>query len=140
MSEYVPPCGNPANDPDDWFIGRDGKQYPDDVLYTLTEAENEAKARGLDPDDASVVAEVFEEVLAERTREQLRRRRHAKDKCYVECKMRLECLSRALRIEDGPLALPPANLIEYGTFGGYFEEERKQIVSLALARQTRSSA
>ena len=137
MSDYVPPCRSKANDPEDWFIGRDGKQYPDDVVLTLEEAEVLTAGRGLDPDDASAVAEVFEEVHAERIKAQLRKRRHAKDRCFTECKMRLECLGLALRIEEGPL---PANLIEYGTFGGYFEEERKQIVAAALARQNRSSA
>lgn len=37
------PCSDPANDPDDWFIGRDGRQYSEDQL---TEEEFEvAKAK-----------------------------------------------------------------------------------------------
>lgn len=103
MSDYVPPCARPENDPNDWFIERDGKQYPDEDL--LTEEER---------------ATLSEEEAAEREeevrRDRLRARRHARDACHTECYMRLECLDRA--IKERP---------QYGIWGGYFPEQLREI-------------
>lgn len=131
MSEYVVPCADPANDPDDWFIEKDGKQYPDDP--TLTEEQvNEASC-----DEDGLLLESVEEIEAavnaaeaEAIKEALRRRRHAKDKCHVECYRRLQCLGLALGEK------PP----EYGTFGGYYSEELREIRKLRAERQSRRSA
>lgn len=91
---YVPPCARPENDPDDWFIERDGRQYPDDQM-TLRDQK------------------------AAQTR-----RRHARDKCHVECYARLSCLAVALG-DAGPT---PGKLdIEHGIRGGYYPEELRQI-------------
>jgi len=114
----VRPCQNPANDPEDWFIERDGKQYPDDVLVPDSELEKVAFEQRAD------YVEGREDLLI---RDALRRRRHAKDKCFTECSERFECLSLAI---DGPT-------IEYGTFGGYYTEERREIVRARDARAAR---
>lgn len=58
------PC---QSNPDDFFIMRDGRQYPDDAM---TEDEQ---------------------------REALQRRRRAKDSCFTECPVRTQCLDLALR-------------------------------------------
>lgn len=63
---YQKPCASQENDPDDWFIGKDGRQYPDEELEP--EAEKAA----------------------------LVRRRHAKDACFVDCLVRTRCLQLAL--------------------------------------------
>lgn len=110
---FTTPCARPENDPSDWFIERDGKQYPDDEL--VTEAEYRAfvvsaEILGEEPPSRQA-AEA--DVLAER----LVRRRHAKDKCFVECIFRMHCLSKG---EDE----------DHGTWGGYYSEERRQIARL----------
>lgn len=120
------PCADPANNPDDWFLEKDGKQYPDDPS-PVTDAEvalyvTNCEAVGL-PMDALAAREALEALA---TQEAIRRRRHAKDKCHVECYFRLACLSQAL---DGPGG------IEYGTRGGYYPEELKKIAQLRHERQ-----
>lgn len=88
---YQTPCQNPDNDPNDWFIGRDGKQYPDDPFDTEEQSEAAAK------------------------REALIRRRRARAACY-ECYFRMQCLDIALEDHES-----------HGTWGGYYEEELRQI-------------
>lgn len=105
-------------DPDDWFIEKDGRQYPDDVLVPDEELEKVAfEARHL-------YVEGKEDLII---RENLRRRRRAKEACY-QCPFRLECLK--ISLETRP---------EYGTFGGYYPEERRKILRLMDARRSRES-
>jgi len=114
----VRPCEDPANDPEDWFLERDGKQYVDDVLVTDEELENVHWEQR---------ADYVEGLTDLRVRAALRRRRHAKDKCFTLCEQRASCLSQAL---DGLT-------IEYGIFGGYDREERREIIRVRDARAAR---
>lgn len=117
MTAYVSPCQDPRNDPNDWFIERDGRQYPDDTLVSLEEAEAEhAKRLADDPEATITVAEVFDDLHEAALKAALRRRRHAKDACY-SCVIRTWCLGQGM--QDGRR--------DYGTMGGYYPEERKAI-------------
>lgn len=128
MSDHVTPCARPDNDPNDWFIGKDGKQYADDVL--VTEADIDAWIDSVDigktptPSERESIRSVLEEPIL---KARLKARRDAKDACFTECYLRNECLSIALGDN------PPT----HGTFGGYYEEELKEIRRL---RDRRSRA
>lgn len=123
---YQTPCQRPENEADDWFIGKDGKQYVDDEFVSNEEV---AQIRAdLDPanytdHEAAVEAEVRRRE-DRRQRAALQRRRRARDKCHVECILRLQCLGENLELP-------------YGTAGGYYEEERRQIVTLRNERESR---
>jgi hypothetical protein len=118
------PCQ--TGDPEDWFIEKDGKQYPDDKLVdpdALTKEQyafidlrfDQLVAEDLTLEEAGVkVRDELEEGVKVQA---LVRRRHAKDACFVECKVRLQCLSSGLEVP-------------YGIFGGYTLEERREIVRL----------
>lgn len=115
------PCQDPANDPNDWFIERDGRQYHDEPVLTADEvraiwdAETElADEEGREPD----LAGVLEKATAARLKENLRKRRDAKAKCY-ECPLRTQCLQLGLS-SDFVVA-------QYGTWGGYYTEELRAI-------------
>lgn len=119
---YVEPCAAPGNNPDDWFISRDGKQYPDDDFLTDAEIsgikkavlriEGETSDQHRDRvDKAIAVAE------ADRKRKALQRRRHAKEDC-MSCYSRIECRDKALA---------PITPATHGTWGGYFEEELRSL-------------
>lgn len=97
MSNHIVPCERPENDPEDWFIERDGKQYPDDEMPVPNA---------------------------------LKRRRHAKDACHTECYFRLQCLDLALQNPT------PAT---YGTWGGYYPEELREIRKVRDDRAARRS-
>lgn len=114
---YQPPC---KTNSDDWFLSKDGKQYVDDDF--LTEAEVKSITRSVLPledettekyrdrvDTAIKVAE------ADRKRRALQRRRHAKEACH-ECYFRTQCLDQALTQDQ-----------QHGTWGGYYEEELREI-------------
>lgn len=131
------PCSSPDNDPEDWFISRDGKQYPDDEF--LTDAERQGIARSV----LQIMGESAEghqrrvdraitHVEAERRRRALQRRRQAREKCYSQCKVRTDCLEKALKGDH-----------VHGTWGGYLEEElrelRKEIARRKCTRATTSS-
>lgn len=143
----IPGCKAQGVDPEDWFIERDGKQYPDDELLTDPEVNALVEKfypgeRALEPgegryilatgddDDETIIEarEAVDEAEADALKEALRRRRHAKDACF-RCPMRLECLRIAL---DGR--------IEHGTWGGYYAEERRQIHRLIDKRERREAA
>lgn len=117
---YVRPCQEPENDPDDWFISRDGKQYPDDDFLT------EDEVRGITKSVLPIQGETAEEhrdrvdralnvAEADRKRRALTARRHAKEACFG-CYFRTQCLDRALNEEQ-----------MHGTWGGYYEEELREI-------------
>lgn len=117
---YTTPCAEPDADADDWFIGRDGKQYPDDDLLT------EQEVRGLTRSVLAIEGETAEEHrdrvdatmrLAEtdRRRQALGRRRRAREACFG-CEVRLACLDIAVTEEHLT-----------GTWGGYTEEQLREL-------------
>lgn len=116
-----PRCSATDVDPDDWFIERDGKQYPDDVLVTEVEVAEALMAFpiGEEVDEAQLRADLEAAAL----KRQLQRRRHAKDACY-QCPLRLQCLQYALE-----------HNIQHGTWGGYYQEELRKIRKLIQERQ-----
>jgi hypothetical protein len=124
MSEYVTPCADPKNNPEDWFIEKDGRQYADDQVLSV--ADTDAVARELGPEAST---EEYEEAMAAKASENLKaaliRRRHARDKCHVECYARLQCLSIALG-DTAP---------KYGIWGGYYPDQLDQIRDLRDKRQ-----
>ena len=127
MSDQRLPCQE--GDPDDWFIGRDGKQYPDDELVTSEEIE--AHLAEVDPEGALTAEErdrVVDRLEADAKTAALRRRRHAKEACLT-CPLRLRCLSLALEAPVQP----------HGTWGGYYEEEIREI-RREIARRKRREA
>lgn len=127
------PCQDPGNNPDDWFISRDGKQYSDDVLVSDADVEAFLAAEPMDAEGYLLnEAEAREILEAEAVRAALIRRRHAKDKCFTECPARMACLSLALNLDD-----PMMPTTDHGTFGGYYEEERREILRARAARQNR---
>lgn len=117
MTEYVAPCRDSENDPDDWFISRDGKQYIDDELVTTDEVI--AHLDEVDPDGTrslEIIDITRKSLEAPLVKDALRRRRHAKDACHTECYFRTQCLDKALEGEH-----------THGTWGGYHEEELREI-------------
>ena len=109
---YQTPCS--SGNPEDWFISRDGKQYPDDDL--VSEEEVMVELGSLTGDATSEeIDEAWNRLEASAVKAALVRRRHAKDACYT-CYFRTQCLGLAL---DGDLG--------HGTFGGYYEEELREI-------------
>lgn len=113
---YIPPCAEPAADPDDWFISRDGKQYGDDIVLTAAEARMVTRSvlptAGEQPEEHEArVASALRAAVASRKTKALGRRRRAKEAC-LSCAIRPECLEKA--IEEG---------FTHGTWGGLYEEE-----------------
>lgn len=117
---YQPPCSSPENDPNDWFISKSGTQYPDDPLEGNT-PEAVVAAKAADVERVGRALTEAEErraenrVADEALRIQLRRRRHAQEACFG-CYVRTQCLDKALENEE-----------LHGTWGGYTEEQLKEI-------------
>lgn len=118
---YQTPCSSPNNNPNDWFISRDGKQYPDDEL--LTEAEKNGISKSVLRIDGESMDEhgrrVEYAILAaagNRRNAAKTARRRARDKCHTECYFRTACLGRALDEHQ-----------DHGTWGGYYEEELREL-------------
>jgi hypothetical protein len=125
---HITPCADPANDPEDWFIERDGRQYPDDDhVFNTGSLLADARANGDERDED----EILDEADADAVKAALVRRRHAKDRCHVECNFRTQCLEIALS-EPTPAT--------HGTWGGYYQEELKTIRSERDARRARRQA
>lgn len=122
---YLVPCERPENDPQDWFIEKDGKQYPFDDLITDDDVADYLE-RVDPPVDQVSIKDIREILEAEAVKDALVRRRHAKDKCHVECYFRLQCLEMALDQHE-----------RYGTWGGYYAEELRAIRRTRDARQRR---
>lgn len=114
------PCQQ--GDPEDWFIDRRGLRDDDEALVTFEEAEYETRAAER---PESEVADVFEEMHAERAKARLATRRHAKDACFTECSVRTQCLATALEIRPS-----------HGTWGGYYEEELGKLYRALDARRS----
>lgn len=120
---YSTPCSDPEKR-DDWFIGRDGKQYPDDEFLTHEEKEVIIQAAMDNDSDANeMIAEVEDEIK----RQRLIRRRQAKDACY-ECYFRTDCLNTVLGDDT----------IRHGTWGGYTEEQIREIRAEKRKRDRRN--
>lgn len=120
---YETPCSDPAKR-DDWFIARDGKQYPDDEFLTDREKEileTAAADNGIDAEE--FVAEAEDEIK----RQRLIRRRQARDACY-ECYFRTDCLNTVLGDDT----------IRHGTWGGYTEEQIREIRAEKRKRDRRN--
>ncbi len=127
---YQTPCSDPKNDPNDWFIARDGRQYTD--VAVLTHAELQKVADGAlhklgddHPDLFDLMEEAMDNATGDRVAENLVARRHAKDACFTECYFRNQCLEQAL--DEGHA---------FGTWGGYYEEEIREI-RREIARRNR---
>lgn len=125
MTAVETPC---ETSPEDWFIESNGLQYRDDEI--LSEAEVRGLTRSViplagetDEDHAERVTKTLRTAERERIRQALIRRRKAREACY-ECPLRLRCLG---------LGVMPDNL-EYGTWGGYYAEERQEIDRLRQER------
>lgn len=111
------PCADRSNDPNDWFIRADGKQYTDDDF--LTEDDRRGIARSVLPiggetaeEHEARVKRALNAAIGNRRRAALARRRNAKSLCVLECQMRVECLTAALDRNE-----------THGTWGGLLEEE-----------------
>lgn len=120
---YETPCAAPENNPDDWYISRDGKQYPDEDF--LTDQEMRGIARAVLPIEGETDEEHRDRVdraittaEAARRRQALARRRHARDACRSDCLLREQCLGKALE---------PMTPATHGTWGGYYEEELRSL-------------
>lgn len=108
------PCRE-SDTPDDWFISRDGKQYPSDDLLTdpMREAVTaEADRKELEGEErVAWIERNLDRFEVDAKTASLQRRRHAKQGCY-DCAFRTRCLDMAL-----------TNHEVHGTWGGYYEEE-----------------
>lgn len=131
---YSHPCTDPEKR-DDWFIAKDGKQYPDDEFLTDDQKDDlgSAAARMVENQTAGdrTFSEMYEE-LVEDTEEELKRqalirRRQAKDACYT-CYFRMDCLDIAMRDDT----------IKSGTWGGYYEEQLKILKTERNRRRKRN--
>jgi len=116
---YQTPCSDPQNDPSDWFISRDGKQYPDDELLdqdAVDAALASVELTAVDDGFVEAVDRSLEQAEERAKRDALKRRRKAKESCHNECYFRLQCLDIAIRTEQ-----------THGTWGGYTEEELREL-------------
>lgn len=127
------PCADPANDPQDWFIRPDGKQYADDQF--LTPAERDGVARSV----LAIGGETFEEhearvgrairaAISNRQRAAQARRRRAKEACR-SCPIMNQCMTQALD-----------NREVHGTWGGLYEEELAEVRKIQDRRRRRLSS
>ena len=132
MTDYVTPCQG-AN-ADDWFIGRDGRQYADDELIPAerllefkADITKTVRMSGLTDDEiVEVIDHDITEAEDEIRRAALIRRRHARDACHNECRLRLQCLTKAIEGREF-----------YGTWAGYYEEQLRDIIRLRDERASR---
>lgn len=120
---YTPPCE--AN-PDQWFTERDGRRYDDEVLVTLDELRAALpSAFGAEP-DLETAEETMADLVDAKVKERLVERRHARDACFTECKVRTLCLQKALDDHE-----------QYGIWGGYFPEQRRALEREIDSRRAR---
>lgn len=112
---YQTPCS--SGNPEDWFIGKDGRQFSDVDL--VTDEAFDAYLHEIDPDDQMDDQEKDQarlQVEQVASKQALIRRRHAKEACHQQCYFRNKCLTQAL--DEGHV---------HGTWGGYHEEELREI-------------
>lgn len=113
------PCQD--GDGNDWFIARDGKQYPSDPFLTEVEDRNITMSVMWKADEA---IEAHQErvrtalAAAERVRKRtaLQKRRHAREAC-AGCLVRIECLAGAVERRE-----------PHGTWGGLLNEELQEVI------------
>ena len=113
------PCRE-SDTPDDWFIGRDGKQFPSDDLLTaeaVTAALETVTLTLADEGYVEAVDKALARAEADAKTEALGRRRRAKEGC-LDCAFRTRCLQIAIDGDE-----------QHGTWGGYYEEEIREIRS-----------
>lgn len=127
------PCADPANDPQDWFIRSDGKQYSFEDLLT----DDEIKLIGLSvlPRAGETFAEhedrrrlACNAARNNRRRSMLARRRRAVSLCWSDCPLveRERCFAGAIeRVE------------RHGTWGGHTEEQWTKIHAIKDGRRLR---
>lgn len=129
MTELRLPCAE--GNPDDWFVGRDGKQYPDEDYLTdddrlaILEAADASNLEG--PARINFIERAQDRAEQDARTAGLRRRRHARDACHAECLFRTRCLDQAIR--EGHA---------HGIWGGYYEDEIRAI-RLEIERRKRNS-
>ncbi len=121
------PCADEANDPEDWFIEKDGLQYAWEPL--VTDDIWEAVLHAAEQDE--IEPPTREQAEARARAAALVRRRHARDMCFTLCERRLDCLGLAI---DGDR--PDFE----GIRGGYFQEQLKKIVDERNNRRARRGA
>ena len=125
------PCADRTNDPQDWFIRSDGKQYSDEDLLTADERRritlSVLRVTGETDDEHEARCRLARNAARNnRRRQMLARRRQAKDLCWTRCEMRDTCLAGAMeRVE------------RHGTWGGYLEEELTEIRAEQARRRRR---
>lgn len=119
MSDLRLPCRDGDQDPDDWFISKDGKQYPsdelltDDVLVAILEEANRLELTG--EERVAFIEKATDRAEGDAKRAALQRRRHAKEACG-DCLFRTRCLDMVIEGD-----------FQHGTWGGYYEEEIREI-------------
>ncbi len=128
---FVTPCARPENDPNAWFIERDGRQYPDETLVTEEELTQALEIRTQDEGESRMgfAIRVMEDLVDTKLRLRLISRRHAKDACFTQCIFRMHCLNVATVNEE-----------QHGTWGGYYPEERRQIEKLRAEKAAEREA
>lgn len=127
------PCAE--GDPQDWFISRDGKQYPEDELLTRHQVSEIMDNVSGSINPLMAIDEYHDAVDKAITRSEndartaaLQRRRHAKEACITSCPVRLECLTVALDLQ-----------VPHGTWGGHYEEELAKLYKeLRRRKKTRN--
>lgn len=114
------PCSDRTNDPNDWFIRPDGKQYTDEDF--LTETERRGVALSVIPiggetheEHEDRVKRAINAARSNRRRAALARRRAAKSLCR-QCPIMIECMTAALDRGE-----------THGTWGGLLEEELAEV-------------
>lgn len=125
MTDLRLPCRE--GNPDDWFLSKDGKQYADEDLLppeALEEIQSRADSLGLEGTErVEAIERATSRAETDAKTAALQRRRHAKEACFESCLFRTRCLDRALH-----LGLP------HGTWGGYYEEEIRELRRKIAAR------
>lgn len=116
MTFVVPPCGSTENDPNDWYLEKDGRQYVDEPVLAADEVRalwDQCVVDGTDPMTA------LQQATEDRLAENQKRRRDAKAKCFHECPMRTMCLEKGFG--DG------SRIETYGIWGGYDGSELRSM-------------
>lgn len=128
MTDYVTPCADPANDPEDWYLDKDGRQYADVDLVTEEALAEAIVERDMLWADQGQVNRLRADLEIEAAKDGVVRRRHAKDACFT-CYHRTLCLGKALD-----------NREQFGIWGGYTPEERNAVLRLQDERRARRAA
>lgn len=127
MSDLRLPCAE--GNGDDWFVSRDGRQYPSDDLLTDIVRDAiaaEADRQGLDGEErVAFIEKTTDMAEGDARRDALRRRRHARDACHTDCLFRTRCLDMVLEGD-----------FQHGTWGGYYEEEIRELRRELRRRET----